>query len=195
MNDLFFLQDSRSLVGDNLMFWAIGGSYTSDIGKAQPFSKANAIAQHRSRESDIPWPTEYIQARAYAAVDMQHLRHVDRNKRDVAFYRQLPGLYSGNDVYWVTADEASTDLRLARVFSNIIGGGVMWPVEEIQKIARPAVRACDVSIKDALRGAGIVLQKPKRIRREVFNCHHCGRFISEEQRFMDCPNCGGENRP
>lgn len=195
MSDLFYLQDSRGLVGDNLMFWAIGGGYTSDIRKAEHFSKDAAIAQHQSRESDIPWPADYIQARFYTAVDMQNLRHIDRNSRDVAFYRQLPGQFIGNDVLWVTADEASTDLRLARVFSQLMAGCVMWPVEEIQKIARPAVRASDVSIKEALHGSGIGLKNPARIRREVFNCHHCGRFISEDKRYFDCPNCGGENRP
>lgn len=196
MSDLFYLQDSRGLTGENMMFWAKGrNGYTSDLRQAEPFTKENAVAQHQCRETDIPWPADYLQARFYTPVDMQQLRHVDRNSRDVAFYRQLRDSYIGNDVLWVTGDEASTDLRRARVFANPIAGYAMWPVEEIQKIARPAVRACDVSITDALRGTGIVLQKPKRIRREVFNCHQCGRFISEDQRFFDCPNCGAENRP
>lgn len=195
MSDLFYLQDSRGLVGENMMFWSIGGGYTSDIRKAEVFTKAEAISQNQCRESDIPWPAEYIKARFYTAVDMQHLRHVDRYAHDVAFYRQVPGQYIGNDVLWITSAGESTDLRTASVFSQISAGFVMWQVEEIQKIARPAVRASDVSIKEALRGTGIELQKPKRNRREVFNCNHCGRFISEDKRYFDCPNCGGDNRP
>lgn len=194
-DQLFLLQDSRGLVGDNLMFWDVGGGYTSDILKADRFSKADAVAQHECRNSDIPWPAEYFLARHYIAVDMQNLRNVDRNSKDIAFYRQLPGQYIGNDVMWVTADEASTDLRIARVFSELSSGFPMWPVEEIQKISRPVVRARDVSLKDALAGTGIVLSKPKKIRRDVFNCHQCGRFISEDNRYFDCQNCGGDNRP
>lgn len=28
-----------------------------------------------------------------------------------------------------------------------------------------------------------------------YNCEGCGRFISERQRFYDCPNCGARNAP
>lgn len=195
MSDIFFLQDSRGLVGENMMFWGNGGGYTSDLRQAEPFTKENAVAQNQCRETDIPWPADYLQARFYATVDMQHLRHVDRNSRDVAFYRQLPGQYIGNDIVWEAQSGVSTDLLQARVFGSMLPGAIMWPVEEMQKIARPVVRACDVSIKDALAGTGVVLHKPKRIPREVFNCYQCGRFIGEDKRYFDCPNCGGDNRP
>lgn len=195
-DQLFFLQDSRGLTGDNMMLWAIAGSYTSDLSKAQPFTKAQAVAQNQCRETDIPWPADYLLSRFYTAVDMQYLRHVDRNSHDVAFYQQVPGQFVGNDLVWVSGiGRCSTDLREATVFSSLAAGKVMWPAEEIQKIARPAVRAADVSLKDALDGTWIVLQKPRKIRTEVFNCHQCGRFISEDNRYFDCPNCGGDNRP
>ncbi len=30
----------------------------------------------------------------------------------------------------------------------------------------------------------------------MFNCHGCGRFISDRQRFENnCRNCGADNRP
>lgn len=195
MSHIFFLQDGRGLVGENLMFWAKGGGYTSDLRQADPFSKDNAVAQHRIRQTDIPWPADYLHARFYTPVDMQYLSHVDRNCKDVAFYRQLPDGFIGNDILWVTADEASTDLRCARVFGNLIPGCVMWPVEEIQKIARPAVRACDASINEALKGTGITLSKPERPKRQPYQCCHCGRFMREEQQYGPCPNCGGDNMP
>lgn len=195
MSDIYFLQDSRSLVGDNLMFWALGGGYTSDLLKAEPFSKDEAIAQNKTRETDIPWPASYLQSRFYTPVDMQYLKHVDRNARDVGFYDQIPGQWHGNDCLWISGDKSTTDLREATVFCSLQPGRVMWPAEEIHKIARPAVRASDVSLKQALAGSGITLRKPKRIKRDVFNCHHCGRFISEDKRYFDCPNCGGDNRP
>ncbi|MFG0851903.1 hypothetical protein ACF8R4_12950 [Pseudomonas sp. FYR_2] len=35
----FYLQDSRSHVGDGLMFWALGGGYTTNLDKAELFTQ------------------------------------------------------------------------------------------------------------------------------------------------------------
>jgi len=121
---LFYLQDSRSYVGNNMLFWSASGGYTTDVSKAEVFTLETAQRQHDSRETDIPWPKEYIDARVRPACDMQYV------KRD-----------------------------------------------------------------EALGGSGIVLQKPRRVKKEVFNCAHCGRFLSERQVYEACPKCGGENRP
>lgn len=125
-DQLFYLQDSRTYVGNDVMWWALNGNgYTTDLRKAQVFSKEDAVKQHQSRESDIPWPKDYIDARTRPAVDMQYI------KRD-----------------------------------------------------------------EALKGTGIVLIKPKRPRKDVYNCVGCGRFISEMQRYgSGCPNCDADNRP
>lgn len=197
MDQLFFVQDSRGLVGDSLMFWAVGGNgYTSDLRQAARFSKAQVVAMNSSRESDIPWPSDYLLERFYTAVDMQYLRNADCRSKDIAFYEQIPGRWIGNDCLWVSGETETTDLRAATVFGSLQPGRVMWPVEEIQKIARPAVRACDVSLNDALSGTGIVLQKPKKARREVCKCHQCGSFLSEQQLWSgECPKCGADNRP
>jgi hypothetical protein len=78
MSDKFYLQDSRSYVGNDMLFWAIDGNgYTTDMRKAQVYTKDEAMAQHRSRETDIPWPKEYIDARTRPAVDMQHVKRAE----------------------------------------------------------------------------------------------------------------------
>jgi hypothetical protein len=75
MSDVFYLQDSRSYIGNNMLFWAVDGAgYTTDMRKAHVFTKAEAVAQHQVRETDIPWPKEYIDARTRPAVDMQHVQ-------------------------------------------------------------------------------------------------------------------------
>lgn len=71
---LFYLQDSRTYVGNDMLFWAWGGGYTTNILKAEVFSKERALVLHRGRESDIPWPKEYIDARVRPAVDMQYCK-------------------------------------------------------------------------------------------------------------------------
>lgn len=75
--DEFYLQDSRNYVGNDMMFWAKGGGYTTDMRKAQVYTKAVAVRLHQMRETDIPWPKEYIDARTRPAVDMQYVKRAD----------------------------------------------------------------------------------------------------------------------
>lgn len=73
MRELYYLQDSRSIVGNSMIFWAKGGrGYTTDISNAEIYTKEKAISQHRSRETDIPWPKDYIDTRTWLVVDYQY---------------------------------------------------------------------------------------------------------------------------
>lgn len=75
MTDEFYLQDSRSYVGNDMLFWAMDGKgYTTDLRKAQVYTKADAVAQHHCRETDIPWPKDYIDGKTRPAVDMQYVK-------------------------------------------------------------------------------------------------------------------------
>lgn len=124
---LFYLQDSRGYVGNDVLWWAKNGAgYTTDLNKAEVYSFEKAQAQHNCRETDIPWPKEYIDQRTRPAVDMQYIDH-----------------------------------------------------------------------DEALAGTGIAIRKPEMVRhkKEVFNCHNCGRFISEQDRYMPCRHCEADNRP
>ncbi len=79
MNDqLFYLQDSRSYVGNDVLWWAKDGKgYTTDLRKAHIYAKADAVAQHNMRETDIPWPKDYIDAKTRPAVDMQYIKRAE----------------------------------------------------------------------------------------------------------------------
>jgi len=73
--DEFYLQDSRSYVGNDMLFWAADGKgYTTDMRKAEVYTREKALAQHQCRETDIPWPKAYIDARTRPAVDMQYVK-------------------------------------------------------------------------------------------------------------------------
>lgn len=79
----FYLQDSRSYTGNDLMFWAKGGNgYTSDLRRAQVYSMESAQRQHQARPTDIPWPVEYIQSRARPVVDHQDLNIAEAFRND-----------------------------------------------------------------------------------------------------------------
>ncbi|WP_283148972.1 hypothetical protein [Silvimonas soli] len=74
MPDLFYLQDSRTYIGNDMVFWAIENKgYTTDLNKAQKYTKEAAMAQNNLRDTDIPWPCPYIEARTRPAVDMQYV--------------------------------------------------------------------------------------------------------------------------
>jgi hypothetical protein len=78
----FYLQDSRSYVGNDVLWWAKGfNGYTTDLRNAHVFTLAEAQQHHDSRNSDIPWPCDYIEARTRPAVDMQHIKR-DEALRD-----------------------------------------------------------------------------------------------------------------
>lgn len=75
---LFYLQDSRSYVGNDVLWWAKeGNGYTTDLSKAHVYSKEEAVAQHNFRETDIPWPKDYIDAKTRPAVDVQYIKRAE----------------------------------------------------------------------------------------------------------------------
>jgi len=68
----YYLQDSRDFVGNDMLFWQLGGGYTTDVSRAEVFTKDSALKQHSDRETDIPWPVEYIDSITRPAVDVQY---------------------------------------------------------------------------------------------------------------------------
>ncbi|WP_241088663.1 hypothetical protein [Pseudomonas viridiflava] len=131
---------------------------------------------------------------------------LDQHPEAAEFYLQKPGAWNGNNLIWMTAvagytSDLSKAARIPRADTNsMIGrarhGAILWPCAYVDAHSRRLVERDDVSIKEALRGTGIKLPKPERPRMMMFNCHGCGRFISDEGRFIfDCRNCGADNRP
>lgn len=81
---LYYIQDTRSFVGNCPMWWApSGGGYVTRLDEAGRYSFDAAVAQNRSRETDIPWPCEEIDNLARLTVDMQHMRTRDARLREL----------------------------------------------------------------------------------------------------------------
>jgi rubrerythrin len=73
--NLFYLQDSRGYVGNDVLWWAKDGNgYTTDLSKAEIYTHTQAQSQHDSRISDIPWSKDYIDSKIRPAVDMQYIK-------------------------------------------------------------------------------------------------------------------------
>jgi hypothetical protein len=75
----YYLQDSRSVVGNFLLFWAKDHrGYTTDIDNAHEFTLAEALSH---RDTDVPWPVEEMRAAAKLRVDHQNLAYTYREQR------------------------------------------------------------------------------------------------------------------
>ncbi len=69
----WYLQDKRQMVGNDMMWWAKDGKgYTTDLNKAHVFTKQEAFEHAKHRDSDVPWPKNYIDSISRPAVDFQY---------------------------------------------------------------------------------------------------------------------------
>lgn len=210
MSKQFYLQDSRdhAYVGDGLSFHAKEGrGYVTDLDKAELYTLEQATGH---RDTDIPWPKDYIDARVRIGVDHQYVDLAEAMEQfpdATEFYLQKPKAWNGNNLIWLgELANLSSDLKLAikvpatdvAKVSSRLGhhGAVAWPCAYIDAHSRRLVERDDVNLKEALRGTGIKLPKQRKPAMMMFNCHGCGRFVSDRGRFQhDCPNCGADNRP
>ncbi|MBB1599526.1 hypothetical protein [Variovorax sp. UMC13] len=88
--DLWYLQDTRQFVGNDVLWWAKDGrGYTTDLSKAHAFGAAEAARQEAARGVDRAWPKAYIDAKARPAVDFQHINHAE------ALAAQAPAVRGG----------------------------------------------------------------------------------------------------
>ncbi len=199
----FYLQDSRSYVGDGLTFWALGGGYTTSLDKAELFTLEQATAK---RDTDVSWPKSYIDERAHVGVDHQYISKTDSAAQPTEGCQcvlQIQQQWNGNDIFFAKWPIGGTDRleradRLTLEAATAIGDDelIIWPLDYIVTRARRLVHRQDVDLKQALRGTGITPPKPRRIRKQVFNCQGCGRFIAVSECYLsDCQNCGADNHP
>lgn len=68
----YYLQDTREIIGNCMLFWRLGGGYTCHLKDAEKFSKEAALAQEKSRRSDRAFKCSDIDAIADPQVDVQY---------------------------------------------------------------------------------------------------------------------------
>jgi hypothetical protein len=79
----YYLQDTRGYVGNCPLWWGPNGNgYTTDLRKAHRYTLAEAFAQHRSRDSDIPWLCQEIDAIQRPTVDSQDMPRDNKTQRE-----------------------------------------------------------------------------------------------------------------
>lgn len=78
MTGLFYLQDSRTHCGNDVMWWKIDGrGYTSDLREAATYTKDQADAMARTRDTNVAWPKDYIDKKSRPVVDFQYIDHAE----------------------------------------------------------------------------------------------------------------------
>jgi hypothetical protein len=81
---MYYLQDTRGYVGNYPLWWVKNGNgYTTDLRKAEKYTLDDAMRQHRSRESDIPWLCSEIDAIQRPTVDVQDMPRSPVHQREV----------------------------------------------------------------------------------------------------------------
>lgn len=74
---LYYIQDTRQVVGNCAMWWCPkGAGYTCNIAEAGRFTEAEIEGR---RDTDVPWPCEEIDALAIKHVRVEALRAVKRS--------------------------------------------------------------------------------------------------------------------
>ncbi|MDH1403700.1 hypothetical protein [Pseudomonas sp. GD03730] len=205
---VWVIQDGRSLVGDRMLFWAKDGrGYTTELDQAEHWTQEAAQARNIGRETNIPWPLAYLEQHAETAVDCQYLRAdaiEEGLKTAERSYLYAAKAWNGNDLYWLTDDgDITSNFARAHAFPIGIARSMakpehhnvrLVPAAVAEQLARKVVPAGAVKIGIALRGTGVVLAKPPRVR-STNRCYYCGVFISRNQVADGCPKCGKDNLP
>jgi hypothetical protein len=74
IRDEYFIQDTRSIVGNCCLWWALGrAGYTTDIDKAEVFTKAEAERICAERSTDKMYLAQSIRFGAKRMFDSQYL--------------------------------------------------------------------------------------------------------------------------
>jgi hypothetical protein len=192
MNQMFYLRDSRSNVGDTCLFWAKDGAgYVSDLNKAEVYTKEEAQRYFDSRDTDIPYSKEHVDQLATIRVDHQYLPDSEVKADDLCVIH-IVGDYNGNDVFWLTDAYHSIEYADALVVSHAEAlkkvahlakynvKADIYPKQAIDMIARRTFQVANINKRKMVTGAGIKNNHPRKRPRPTTwktrgNCPNCGK--------------------
>lgn len=189
MNDEFYLQDSRSDVGTNTMFWCKGGcGYATNLDYLETYTLEEAQNQHNRRNTDVPLLKSLVDKLSITAVDMQVLPEKELSDLKGQYIIQENEKYNGNDISLVCEfgktfnyDEAHIfSYNKARYFLRKNINHTMYSKQSLDKVARRTFQVENINRKTMIYKPGIKFVKPKRIRpttgKTRGNCPECERL-------------------
>ncbi len=75
MSDQYYLQCQGHFAGDFMLWWRKERrGYTYDLKEAHIFTREEAYSQNKTRETDIPWPKDYIDQRVSHSVSIERVK-------------------------------------------------------------------------------------------------------------------------
>lgn len=163
----FVLRDSRGDTGTNCNFWRQGGGYTSNFSEAELFDTERALAQHRSRKSDIPIAAALLEPFLKKVVDCQYLPNEAKESDDEQFVIQAKGRWDGNDIFFITHNKTSTIFTEAKIFDwksalefveNNTQSYAVFSHSKISKISRAAIDSNIINQHQLAKQANIMLE-------------------------------------
>lgn len=193
MNDpLFYMQDTRSPCGSNVMFWRKGGKgYGTNLNELETYNLQDAQAQYDRRDSDVPLLKSLVDELSILAVDHQYLPHSIHAKDLIIgggeYVVQVKGNWNGNDILFIGDESNSYNYSEAKVLSSdqakCFSDRELFSIfikKEIDKIARHTFQICNINKNTMIKKAGIKIRKPKRVRQTTGkyrgNCPVCGKL-------------------
>ncbi len=188
MEKLFYLQDSRSSVGSNVVFWNKGGcGYGTDLDKLETYTQEEAQRRHNSRNSDVPLLKFLVDTLSITAVDHQYLPESGTRDPENEYIVQINGRWNGNDICFVSLFDGSYNYNEAEIFAEhqikTMAHSEYYSVfskASLDKIARRTFQLSNIDKKAMIKDAGIKLVKPKRGRKTTGktrgNCPTCGKI-------------------
>lgn len=106
MSQMYYLQESRSFVGNSPVWWGKDcNGYVCDLDKAHLFTEDEAMTYFESRSTDIPWKQEDVEGAVKRLVDAQYLKKSDED----GFYTRLDSLKEAKRI------EATKEAELYRI--------------------------------------------------------------------------------
>jgi len=205
VSELFYLQDSRSYTGTNVVFWRTGGSgYGTNLDELEVYSLEDAQHQHNRRDSDVPLLKSLVDKLSIVAVDCQVLPEVGTEDPKGQYVVQRKGYWNGNDIRFVRRYGETYNYSEAEVFTKSDAEDLFSDSESyaifsktsIDKIARRTFQANNIDKKTMIKQAGIKLVKPKRVRQTTGktrgNCPECGKITWDYNPYENayCAKCG-----
>lgn len=207
MIDQFYMQDSRSLLGTNVMFHRKNGcGYGTNLDDLEVYTLEDAQRDHNFRETDIPLLKSLVDELSIMAVDHQVLPKSDTIDPNDQYLIQVGRHWNGNDILFFSDGCNSYNYNKARILTAkeiyeclcLIGSDnlIIFSKKALDAVARRTFQAENINRRKMIFKPGIKLIKPKRPKKPIYHCHGCGRFMSEHQIYaIGCPNCGADNSP
>jgi hypothetical protein len=194
MKNRFYLACLRDNVGSNMAFHAINGlGYTTDVNKAHVYTRQEAQqAWERGRLFDMPISAEHVDALTCWKVDCQLLPcESDFSQSENGYFAFRSQRWDGNDVYWLSLEGPTLNVRLAKKFTlneakKLGEDVVVVPIGIAKQHERKTFDHHLLDRRTMIQGAGLVMPGHiRRARRRKPNPHPKTRF--------NCPSCGKIN--